>query len=33
MLEQCGHSPHRDQSEAVLGAVRGFVDALEHAAA
>jgi len=24
-LERCGHSPHRDQAEAVIGAVRTFV--------
>jgi len=25
-LERCGHSPHRDQPEAVLSAVAGFLD-------
>ncbi len=27
-LERCGHSPHRDQPEAVIEAVRGFVSRL-----
>jgi pimeloyl-ACP methyl ester carboxylesterase len=25
VLEKCGHSPHRDQPDAVIGAVRDFL--------
>ncbi|MCB1937604.1 MAG: alpha/beta hydrolase [Rhodocyclaceae bacterium] len=28
-LAQCGHSPHRDQPEAVIGAIGRFIDTLE----
>lgn len=28
LLEDCGHAPHRDQPQAVLDAVKGFVEAL-----
>ena len=28
MLAECGHSPHRDQPEATLAAVAGFVAGL-----
>lgn len=31
-LERCGHSPHRDQPEAVLEAVKRFVDEIRPAA-
>ncbi|MBL8340890.1 MAG: alpha/beta hydrolase [Rubrivivax sp.] len=31
-LPECGHSPHRDQPDAVIHAVRGFVAALGHTA-
>lgn len=26
VLDDCGHTPHRDQPEAVLGAIRDFID-------
>ena len=25
LLPECGHSPHRDQTEAMLGAITGFL--------
>jgi pimeloyl-ACP methyl ester carboxylesterase len=33
VLDSCGHSPHRDQPEAVLTRTCAFIEALEHASA